>query len=386
MKVRASFAPIAIRCAGAIHLTNTEDLPQTAPDKPAEEGTEAHDLIGAYIRGETNDLTGVPKEVSIHYHTAVKVWDYIRDYLGANVHVEQPIQWRLSGETAEAIVSGTPDVIGWDETKKWLYVIDWKTGRVERDHIPQLAVYAAIACKHYGFRADKIFLWQVNLRAEEVLPPVSRTPDEIEAVLDRLAEMILTAEKMNRAELRKYTTGGHCEYCPAAGHCPAIQSQMRPWLNALDMIADEDLEAVANKAASASPASIEYAMDMIKMAEKLGGLFRSALRTRLLATDETIVLPSGREITINTVAKKELEPTRTYAKLTENNDHEDVIACARFSTTAIESLVKRDAPRGQKGAVVRQTWDDLVECGALTEREEKRMEIRASASKKKEIE
>ena len=125
---------------------------------------------------------------------------------------------RLSTEIEDEHLSGTPDVYGYDEKTKTLYILDYKTGRmlVKAEENQQLLAYALLILDNYPhFEPEKIELTILNTQHDQI-SSWSCSKKEI----DILKGLIGIAIRMHRKKEVSARKGDWCFFCPAKRYCP----------------------------------------------------------------------------------------------------------------------------------------------------------------------
>lgn len=219
----ASSAYRWMRCPGSVRLS--EGLPAVQTDY-MREGTEAHAVAEAILRGHPYKST---PEMATH----VRVFtDYVRE-LEELYQTPPMIETRVSLAPLRPPVDmfGTADVIFLCPTR--LHVVDFKYGQgvvVEVDDNVQLLYYllAALVSTPRALRngLTSFVATIVQPRAEHRLGPI-RTVEYTRTELDQFMRSVIEAAKATMNPSAPLVPGDWCHFCPAAGHCPALEQQSK---------------------------------------------------------------------------------------------------------------------------------------------------------------
>ena len=147
---------------------------------------------------------------------------------------------KLSAYMGETLFEGTPDLFGFDEESRTLYVVDYKTGfkNVSAWGNAQLMSYAAlILITQKDFEIDHFKLSILNTKAdlcshfeplkEKILLHIARIKQSLKFIANGTAYAV---------------TGDWCTFCPAKDYCP-LQKETTHLKNYYDMDTDHLLYA-----------------------------------------------------------------------------------------------------------------------------------------------
>lgn len=210
-RLSASSSHRWIKCPGSVYMSEGVER---ATSEAAEEGTKAHAVLEAMLKGEPYECDDLEMLGHVQY-----VVDYVKG-LGGTVESEVRIDyWDMTGVekiNGEVDSFGTCDIIV--EDGDTVHIIDFKygLGKVSAQQNTQLFLYAS----PYTLPEDKkVFCHIVQPRIDWV--------DVWEITGHELAQMAITiqnaASKVDDSFNRKTPTalhaGNHCQWCPAKAFC-----------------------------------------------------------------------------------------------------------------------------------------------------------------------
>lgn len=352
-KIRPSFAPLAAKCPGAIKLADDSGTPLEAEEEASTNGTLIHSLLAKYAEGEPPNVHthGIDDDARILYFAGVRAFDYLSGIYQGDVAIEQfvPSRW---------CAGGTPDVRFWEEEQQRLVIVDWKSGRNRYDASAQAMTYAMIAAEAMAVQPKEIHLYVVWLRDWEIEPPLVCTMKELEGNKARILASVKKAE--GDLDLKDYTTGRHCRWCPAVAVCPAQQKIMVPFARVA-------MEAMGGKMAeSISDEHLVECLDQARVIEKFIKDFREGARARL--AERPVALPDGRKLEVKEVERRSVHPIVAWEYLVRRCGVEpnDVVATMSMPMKAFEKLVSEGYARGEKGNAIKTALDDMDTLGGIT--------------------
>lgn len=207
MNIRASSLNRASQCPGCINASVGIERKSTAV---SESGDIVHDAIAWYFRTEGATVPAAidkleEREKIIAAWFIQKAEIEINKFGGAKTfHVEESLS--PNGED-------TPDLVVETVMGAWL-VFDWKTGygkAIQAADSLQLAKYALLGSKRYGFAGCRCLLFSAGNQRGERFTAVEYNAEALQAV-EREIERITKACENPKA---KRIPGEHCQYCPA---------------------------------------------------------------------------------------------------------------------------------------------------------------------------
>jgi len=238
MNAHAVFSPSAAHrwfaCPGSIRLT--ADLPRAPSSVYAEEGTAAHLLIERCL-SENNDAdfyiggfieladTGNRYEITEEMAASVQVFlDLVLSFVEDGYVLRSEVKLNLGHLWPDQF--GTGDAVLYHQDNSDLHVVDFKYGKgvvVDPEENPQLLSYLSGAAKLYhntGVDSVSVHIVQPRVPGEQVKSwgtTVERLA-EFEDEFRRAAELASTPNA-------PLVPGSHCQFCPAAGFCPALRDR-----------------------------------------------------------------------------------------------------------------------------------------------------------------
>lgn len=124
----------------------------------------------------------------------------------------------LSMEIGDKILQGTPDVYAYDEQRKILHILDYKTGRsyVKAEDNDQLLAYAMLAMEnHPDWNIEKVELAILNTQYDSV--DVHSFTGKLHIL--SLKRRIEQAVHANENESTFGKPGKWCQFCPSKRYC-----------------------------------------------------------------------------------------------------------------------------------------------------------------------
>ena len=184
--------------------------------EPARLGSAAHKALATFLRDERPDFEQIrndfllpdTNDLRFLFFTGKDAWDVLKEEYGTSVLC---IERKINGVFGEIEFTGSADIIGESDGGKTLDIIDWKTGRVERNYNPQLKLYGYMYNVMNNMQYEKIRTFTVELREKEI--------DMQEYSVADLQEFITEVEEVAYSD--KYNIGSWCGFCPRSTECEA---------------------------------------------------------------------------------------------------------------------------------------------------------------------
>jgi hypothetical protein len=146
---------------------------------------------------------------------------------GAVLHVEAPVMLKVAGVE----IAGRADLIVQQPEGRWVEVVDEKSGNSEF-HDPaamvQVEAYAVAAAREFGYSQAKAAMRYAQL-GDDGWIELDVDVAEAEARLEKIVRRALAQVELE-PDAREYRVGDGCTFCPAAGTCPALAREVRPFL------------------------------------------------------------------------------------------------------------------------------------------------------------
>jgi len=313
-------------------------------------GTAVHSLLAASAQGFSAKVTEVadenrvdPQECGVLYHMGNRM---LRRYLDSIklLAVEHPFSAPLDKDTD---LVGTGDLIGevLDAPEPTVLVIDYKTGRCDRDYRDQLCGYGWLAKSDWPeIEVVKSAIAWVRDQAVEI---EDLTADDLVKWRARLDDALKHPNRYN-------PTPENCEFCARAHECPArsalVQRAMIDFMPTAQM-----------KAAPPAPAHLGKLYDQSKMLKAALDAYDQALRATV-AEHGPVPTGDGREIALVEGSNRHLDVGGVIEKL----GLEKALPALKASVKAVSGIVRADAPARQKGKTEQAFFTALEDEGMLT--------------------
>ncbi|NIU03751.1 MAG: DUF2800 domain-containing protein [Gammaproteobacteria bacterium] len=329
--------------------------PVDTPSDAADVGTAVHECAAAMVMGRDYDATEIarahgvdPEEVSILTACARQAWEEVERFF-PSPQVELAL--------AAPGLRGHVDVIQSGET---CVVLDWKTGRVRRDHTSQLMGYAACAVHELGMpTSERITIITAWLRMGE-LDVRHYTPSSLDGFRARVDDARRNIGKV-------YGPGEPCGYCPRRHACEARIEYVRNCIETLDGVRGNwGIDETRLADLWQRTRVLKKAVDAYERA------VRSVLVERELETSDGYRLEMRRD-TVETLHAERAWPVL----LDEGLPVEALAKCVKLSKTAVTRELSERTARGRKGKAIEALMDRLRAADAV------RMEERTSVRRKK---
>ncbi len=368
MKLRCSALPLTMSCAASLD----HDI-QVGGDTPESTlGRAVHEWIGKHILGMESDQDHVASayvgldldEYGYLCMAGRMAWQTLREYFP-----EPVIEANLSPSWGDNQLTGHADVLsvveyptdGLNEVR----VLDWKTGWEDSDAEHQLRGYAYLAMRETGRQSASVCL--VRLR--------DATADWSHYTMDQLERWIglVFDHAKNR---NRFNPGRWCGFCPRSANCPVKADYLRQCVHGVLTSVDE-----ANlPSQNPSPAYLGVVLDQVKFVEEACALARQLIKANVQAAGGTLITGDGRVLTLAHQRRREISYQPAAATLTQLLGHETVARLLKIDKAKLEDAIKSQAPRGKKGAAVKELFDRLESLGAIVTSTVERLEVRRHVS------
>lgn len=349
--IRCSSLPLLFACAPALE----GDLRVDERNEAADLGSAAHEAMEVIVSGMRPDLDAIAKRWSCNRDElgrlawyGTKSWEVLAPSFPNDEEHARFAESMMRVSVADGVdLTGHPDLhtVSSDGTVR---VIDWKTGRVDRDYYHQLAGYAAIFLlgdKHI----TEVTVSVVWLRGQEI-----ETYVITRAVIDQWIARL-------RVQLARtaYVTGRHCEHCARSHDCPAVIAKAREGVALLrdpptDLTALSSVEIVGlYRAAKLVSKAAESAVASIRLHVIQHGPQDSGEGTALQVVEES----GGRDIDVAKawdIVQKRLP------------DADQMAAVLKIKATDLDDAVAKAAGRGNGASAKRELAAELEAAGAVT--------------------
>ena len=350
IKLRCSSLPLLFACRPAID----GDLQIGDRNEAADLGSAAHEAIEAIVNGGAPDLDAISKRWTCNRDElgrltwyARKAWETLApSFPDDEEHArlaEDHIRctgsgWELTGHIDMHTICS-------DGTAR---VVDWKTGRVDRDYYHQLAGYAAclFGSDEHLTEVTASVVW---IREQEIETYVITRPI-IDQWLARLALQLTRTQ---------YSTGRHCEHCPRSHSCPAVKAKAR-----------EGIEIFGGSGASLEGMPSGRVVDLYrfaKLAIKAGESMIGSIRLHVIQNGQQDAGDGSALRIVEENGGRDINVAKAWdiiqARLT---DADAMASVLKVSATALDDAVAKAAGRGAGAAAKRALADELAAAGAVT--------------------
>jgi len=349
--LRCSGLPLLFACRQAIE----GDLHVSERNEAADLGNATHEAAEAMVAGLALDLDALAKR-----------WSCNRDELGRLVWYARKA-WEVLAPSfpddeehsrlAESAVGCTGDgftltghldmhIISSDGEAR---IVDWKSGRVDRDYYHQLAGYAA--CLLADPNINKVTASVVWLRDQEI---ESYTIDRkiIGQWIDRLKVQL---------SRKGYTTGRHCEHCPRSHSCPAVLAKAR-----------EGIATFGGDAATLAELPSSKVVELYRAAKLVAKAAESAVSSIRLHVILTGEQDSGDGMALKVVEEnggRDIDVNKAWDIVHGRLKSDDAMASVlNISATALDEAVAKAAGKGAGAAAKRDLAAELEAAGAVTKK------------------
>jgi hypothetical protein len=360
LRLRCSALPPAFLCGASVR---PGELVIDEANDAATMGTAAH--AGHAVMVETGRVQwdavpelarehGVPeRELRVLLALGQRVWNEIRESTpNASAEVAFSYHGDLVHEDDRFVLTGHVDVIGLSIGEAT--VIDWKDGRLDRDHGHQWRGYAFLALMAHP-ELQRVLGGIVWIREQE-FEPYSMTREQALEWLDRLRSKVVHWDG-------KYRVGNHCTYCPRAHECEARKALVRR-----DVEAFTDEMTVAQVEDSNLIAAIP-ANDLIEgllMADRVrlyAERYRDAIRDYVMQHGD--VTGDEHALVLKHEERRGLDTRAAWPVLESMLDDEQMPDVIEVKISKVEDLVAKAAGKGKGAAAKRQLQKALDDAGAI---------------------
>lgn len=371
LALRASFAPVACKCAAATVPPRVR-IESGGPE--ADLGSAVHEILAGAIGsgGCWPDADWVarkwgadPGEVYALARWAWNRWQGTDDRPGLSQWfpapvVEEELIWT---HPAGVTLSGHPDVVS--VAGDAVHGADWKSGFVDADYADQLRAYALLALnEHPG--ADRAYFALVRIR-EQCIDGFWFTRAELDAWAYRLSIHLRKTEA--------YNPGPWCGRCPRLHECPAVMSEIRQLHGELAHGEPLLLRLPADRRARAAMLTSLHAR--AKLAEGRLAKLKEIIRAEVEAAGGALPTGDGAELRLVEQEQKRLAPREALPVLLDGYlTHEQLHEVMTLPKGKVEDLVAAGAGRGKGAAALRELRARLEAAGAYATTVIRKLELK----------
>lgn len=369
LTIRASSMPTAVKCPGSAALERDSFKSYTPT---ADLGTAVHEVLERYVSGgdwpdeaamsQLADIYSIEDfdEFAMLCNNGKSLWDNdLKDWFDGDVLTEQYVERDFPSSGVR--ITGHIDIIGASAKQKLVRVIDWKTGRVKSDYMPQVMSYAALALSEMPDQ-NKV----------EVLVVFVRDKTYARRIVTRsmLAEWMarVVHPTIEDAKAGRYRYGDHCKWCEHYYECPAMQSIFRSLSSAVDAGVELPEQFDGEDAG--------HLWDFHKAVARLSSDFDTAVKARVdHSPGDEVSLGGDRVLRLVATFTETIDDTLKAWPIVEEYAGEE--AMPGIVTIAKGKAVKaaRDkAPRGKKKVVEEEMLAKLTDAKAMKVKESQRLQ------------
>lgn len=374
IELRASKLPLLAACPAS-------RLPLQGPaiggsEEAADLGSAAHAALAVHVHGETPDLAQIASEWAVDFHElerlfkgGCRLWEPLEPFfrpvqteveLSLSLDDEFLAEWDPAYQPKKAIrLTGHIDVISVIPEYREVRIADWKTGRVESDHLDQMRAYGLLALYRYP-ECQTVFANILRVR-EGTKEEHSWTRPELWAWWSRFTE------KLGRED---YSPGTHCTHCPRALECPALQtvvdSSVRSLLSVDEFVASQVSYGI----------SLGVLLGQVKLIEKACERARDAIKARVQSVGGSMPIDDQSALVIREEERRVISAPAAWEILRSELGEGNLIDCVRLGKEAVLEKAKALVGRGQKGKAAAQLMDRLDQAGAIGTQIIEKLEIR----------
>jgi len=358
IKIGISRLPRFLACGQSVAAPEDTGEPAINPTGPAAAmGRAVHEHMAHRVLGDDDATTNFAERYGVdqeEYDALCRRGDYLWETLLPN-HPQAFPEHGVSVSIGEEIeLQGVIDVCA--IAGKVACIIDWKTGRSDRDPWAQLAGYGLAVARTLGREIEEVRLSVGNIRTGVAEPPERFTA----ADLDAFEAEILTAVRRRNT----YVPGDHCQGCRRQFTCQAHLEMGRA---AVAMLTATDAERIAETIPQlAADAKLPDLLAACSLAEKVAKVARSEVRRYVDANDRRVVQGDREIVLAERMRKKVASVSLAWPVLKEwlgSQMHEAVT----ISLTTAQDIVGSLAERGQKGKAKAALLAALNAAGAVDE-------------------
>lgn len=368
VRIRCSALPRVLACPAS------KEAPELLIDRSTPEaltGQCVHRVMADIVKSPQT-LAGVPE-----------LEPYLKEFPGVDPEDVKRICWngfRLWQKFAELVfvddvecplrgstLEGHADVLG-HTVGDQVVVMDWKTGRVERDYEPQVKGYLALACE-YRFKtpagAKAVVVWLRQRDRYDVYDYDLETLDAFRrSVLDAL-------------DAEHYNPGEHCEFCPLQFECTARTAMVR-----------QSIAMFEEGSAIATPEALARAYPAYQIAHKALEGYHSLLKQTLKEHPGGLVLDDGRTLSLQPQTQAKVRfgaelvvQVANLLGLSERYALEALESCTTVSKGSLEQMVKTNSPPRAGGKNLLALYAGLTTAGMIEEKVVEKISLKMARDK-----
>lgn len=339
----------------------------------AEQGNAFHACAKHFDDDERIDAAGIAKifkadreDLFILINQARQILDSVASIIGKGapgVRLEE----KLSAEADGITMSGTLD--RFRITPERLYMLDWKTGRLDPRCFHQMCGYAWLAMKnHPGINEA----WSACglVRYGEIVAEVF-TRDYI--MNDWWPELVRRIR--NGVNKSAFRPGAHCQYCPRQHTCDGAKAIIHSTVN--ELLPDRPLPLTVNgNGIDGSPELIGGELtDRLRKVKWLQSRCEQFIEAAREYVKKAGAVPTGdgRTLVIKTQKQDKIDPRTAWPVLRKRLSEDEIASALSISKGALVDMVKAKRPTGRGapkvGEYINEFMAELDAVGALSQNE-----------------
>lgn len=362
--IRASSLDRLLSCPASYEAPTGPRL--SGPDDAARTGTALHAIMVPIVLGNPElDAHEIAEqyhvdadEVSMLRACARQLWDRVRDAFpepSCELEISENLFERhwANGTGDFLDLVGHVDVISCVDNE--VRVGDWKSGFVEARCENQLRAYAYLGIMAYrsmGHMVDRASVAQLRVRTREIIPA--------RYTWDQLQRWYAGAVNRLQGEPTYNPSADNCRYCPRRLECPGRQQLLRSEAAVLN--GEFDLPTM-------TPEQLRNGVVAARVLKSLCEDYLDAAKIEVTARGDLPGLAVVQE------ERREILP-EAFDLLEKRLGLNVVKSLAKFSKTAIEKVVKENAPRGRKGVEAAEFIEELEAGGVVNVKTIEKLEVR----------
>lgn len=335
--IRASSTDRALDCAGSLLPVENAFNPHS---DEARSGDALHEIMAEHTTRGGADVDRYAQEFDVDLDDLAFLYDRGRKALAALArHLPSPrVEHAMSMILADGVeLRGKSDVVSVTEAEEGgllaLAVIDWKSGRVKRQHAGQLRSYGLLWRHQFADtmpRSGFVLGAEAWLRFGE-LEIRHMTADD----LDRHRLALLDQIKASQRTMVQYGPGSACHFCPRKQVCGAHAEWVQGSISAL------------------TPVGQNHPVTR----ETIGALYyrAKALRVALSQYDDVLAdmlsegpvpLGDGKQVRISIEERDRITAAALPVLREQGFTEAEIALCTRVAKTELLNIVGEKSPRG----------------------------------------
>lgn len=357
INLRASRMPLFMKCV--MSAAEGDGVAIDEHNSAADLGTAVHRMLSLRVQGlpvpdvaELADETSVdPSELGMLYSAGCKIWGAVEQWFPDPI-CDTSARVLIDEATS---VSGSLDVASYIASSRTLRVLDWKSGRVEKDHRDQLLTYAALLLEYWPGQIEHVQLF-VGLLRKWSYETVTFTVAEIKQFVGEI-------KRKMQNEYGVFSPGTHCMECPHQHTCPGYDTHFKSIIGKAANLKPIEMTPEMVKS---SGIEIANTLAMLSQMNKYAENLRAHLRS-FIAEHGVIPTVNGMALKTTVQQRSEIDVTKAVEAMRSVglNDVE-MHDALKVSKDAMVKLVTARAKRGDKSATAKKFLADLEQAGGIT--------------------